>query len=83
MVGLTETKRGFSLVRRRVRCGNTTAVFKVDNIDRYLAKAKEMGGRIVERKHPIGGGFGYFGAFRESVVQHDRTLGQPLILHTK
>jgi predicted enzyme related to lactoylglutathione lyase len=67
---LWETKRqpggGFALVKgKRVRHGGTSVVFKVDDIDAYLRKAKKLGAKIVKEKTVIMGGFGYFGAFRD------------------
>lgn len=55
---------GFSLVKR-VRHGGTTAVFQVSDVDRYLAKAKKLGGKVVQKKSPLGGDMGYYGAFRD------------------
>ncbi len=57
---------GFALVkRRRVRHGSTTTLFQVNDIDRYLEKAKKLGGKIVQNKSAIGGGMGYYGAFSD------------------
>ena len=57
---------GLSLVKR-VKHGGTTAVFQVDNINRYLDKAKKNGGKIVQKKAAIGAGakMGYYGVFRD------------------
>jgi predicted enzyme related to lactoylglutathione lyase len=57
---------GLALVRKkRVKHGGTTAIFQVDNIERYLQKAKKAGGRIVQKKTEIPGGMGYYGTFRD------------------
>ncbi len=55
---------GFALVKR-VRHGGTTAVFQVDDINRYLIKARKLGGKIVQKKGPIGGDMGYYGVFKD------------------
>ena len=55
---------GLSLVKR-VKHGGTTAVFQVNDIDRYLMKAAKLGGKIVQKKGPIGGGMGYYGALKD------------------
>jgi predicted enzyme related to lactoylglutathione lyase len=55
---------GFSLVKR-VKHGSTTAVFQVDDINRYLTKAEKLGGKIVQKKGPLGGDMGYYGVFKD------------------
>lgn len=55
---------GLSLVKK-VKHGGTTAVFQVDNINRYLDKAKRNGGKIVQKKGAIGAGMGYYGVFKD------------------
>lgn len=55
----------FSLVKKRVRHGGTTVVFQVDNIDRYLNKAKKNGGRVAQRKTPLPKGMGVYATFKD------------------
>lgn len=43
---------GFSKVKR-VRHGGTLAVFQVNDIDRYLKKAKKLGGRVYRKKSAL------------------------------
>lgn len=60
---------GLSLVKK-VKHGGTTAVFQVDNINRYLDKAKKNGGKIVQKKAAIGAGMGYYGVFKDPFGNH-------------
>ncbi len=55
---------GFSKVRR-VRHGSTTAVFQVDNIERYQKKAKKLGGRVFRKKMALPGGMGFYSAIKD------------------
>ncbi len=55
---------GFFKVRH-VRQGSTTAVFQVDNIDRYQKKAKKLGGKLFRRKMPLPGGMGFYGSIKD------------------
>lgn len=55
---------GFSLVKH-VRHGSTLAVFQVNDVDRYLKKAKKLGGKIYQKKGPLPGNMGYYGAFKD------------------
>ncbi len=50
---------------KKVKHGGTTAYFQVDNINNYLKKAKELGGKIVEKKTQIGGDMGYYGLLQD------------------
>jgi predicted enzyme related to lactoylglutathione lyase len=49
----------FSKVKR-VRRGGTLAVFQVNDIDRYLEKAKKLGGRVYRKKGALPGDMGYY-----------------------
>src|SRR3972149_8683098 len=55
---------GLSLVKK-VKHGGTTAVFQVDNINRYLDKAKRNGGKNGQAKGATGAGMGYYGGFKD------------------
>ncbi len=55
---------GFSKVKH-VRHGSTTAVFQVNNIERYQKKAKKLGGRLFRKKMPLPGGMGFYGEIKD------------------
>lgn len=55
---------GFSEVKR-VRHGSTLAVFQVNDIGRYLKKAKKLRGRVYQKKGALPAGMGYYGAFKD------------------
>ncbi len=55
--GMTEVEK--------VKHGSTTAYFQVDNINTYLKKAEQLGGKIIEKKTDIGGDMGYYGVLQD------------------
>jgi predicted enzyme related to lactoylglutathione lyase len=55
---------GFSLVKR-VRHGGTLVVFQVNDIDRYIKRAQRLGGKVYQKKGPLPGNMGYYGAFKD------------------
>ena len=50
---------------KKIKHGGTTVYFNVDNINTYLKKATELGGKVIEKKTAIGGDMGFYGLLQD------------------